>query len=167
MLKPNFSAARYRRLTSSCMSAALEAIFLVAPLAAMLSVSINTVLPRKRSPPVSHTLRMPSSSRQLMGRRFSAAVKRTTDSSRAPSSQSTWPVPQPLASVPVTTASPIGFSLSKGAKLREWRWSSHQSKSRQKPSVTSSSCQAPPTGATVPRRQSTTRPLNCESMPCI
>eukprot|EP00966_Prymnesium_polylepis_P114262 2640251-Prymnesium_polylepis.1 len=92
-------------------------IFRVASFAAMLSVSTNSVFPLRRSPPSAHTRQIPSSSRQLMGRLFSAIVNWRCDSSLPPSIHKICPVPHPLASVPVRTPSPVG-SRSNGARLR-------------------------------------------------
>ena len=164
---PWVSLSLSRRRTSSCMSAALDENLLAAPRAAMLSVSTRTVLPRSRPPPTSHTRTMPNSSRQLIGRRRSACVKLREASSRAPSSHSTWPVPQLLASVPVSTASAASPFPTRGAKLRWSRWPCHHRRSRQKAGDTSRSRHPAEAGFTCPRCQSTTSPLNWLSMPCM
>ena len=137
-----------------------------APFAAMLSVSTSSIRPARRSPKVSTTRRIPSSSRQLIGRLCSALLKRNTISSRAPSIHASCPVPQPLASVPDSTAS-ASSGISHGTLKRSPMWSLHHCTSRQKPADSCTVADLTPSMVTMPLLQSTSHPANDDSIACM
>ena len=86
-----FAASSTKRRTSSCMSSDLLNLARAAPTVAVLSMSIRKVWPRRRAPHLSTNRYTPNNSLKLIGRRFSAPVKRQTISSRAPSIHASSP----------------------------------------------------------------------------
>mmetsp|Transcript_39061 Transcript_39061/g.126271 ORF Transcript_39061/g.126271 Transcript_39061/m.126271 type:complete len:263 (-) Transcript_39061:396-1184(-) len=123
---------------------------------------------------------MPSSSRALMDHACSTGLNRSCTSVRWPSSQASWPVPQSLASVPVMAAMARG-RRSRSVQLRRASIADHHSRSRKKSALSSiwrhgvrgvgpgrrRRSAAGVATRTFPRLQSTSRPRNCESMPCM